>query len=86
MKVVECSDEVPRRGLITYNDMKLWVLHWSYLEFGLAALPNEYEWFTRLTIRSSIVRNKIASGMGQLDNIYNKMCFNLCDGLTSATA
>ena len=65
LKLVEYSDEVtPGRELVAYNDKKIWVLYWSFLEFGSAALANEDAWFTGAVVKSSIVRNKIAGGMG----------------------
>ena len=81
LQVVQYADEVvPGRELIAYNDKKLWVLYWSFLDFGPAALANEDAWLTGLTLRSSIVRSKIAGGMGQVFKVYNQMFFSLADG------
>ena len=74
-----CDEVVPGRELIAYNDKKLWVLYWSFLDFGPAALSNEDAWLTGLTVRSSIVK-KIAGGMGQVFKVYNKMFFDLDSG------
>ena len=65
---------------MAYNDKKLWALYWSFLDVGPAALANEDAWFTGLTLRSYIARNKIAGGMGQVFKVYNNMLFNLADG------
>ena len=81
LQVAEYSDEVtPGRELIKYNGKKLWVLYWSFLDFGPAALANEDAWFTGLVVRSKIVRNQIAGGMAQVFKVYNKMLFDLADG------
>ena len=81
LKLVEYTDEVtPGRELVSYNDKKVWVLYWSFLEFGSAALANENAWFTGAVVKSSIVRNNIAGGMGQIFKVYNKMFFSAgCD-------
>ena len=77
LKLVEYSDEVtPGRELVAYNDKKIWVLYWSFLEFGSAALANEDAWFTGAVVKSTIVRNKIAGGMGQIFKVFNKMFFS----------
>ena len=65
LKLVEYSDEVtPGRELVAYNDKKIWVLYWSFLDFGSAALAAEDAWFTGAVVKSCIVRNKIAGGIG----------------------
>ena len=65
LQIVEYADEVvPGRELQAYHDKELWVLYWSFLDFGPAALANEDAWFTGLTLRSSIAKNKIAGGIG----------------------
>ena len=65
LKIVQYTDEVtPGRGLLSYNDKKIWVLYWSFLDFGPTALANEDAWFTGAVVRSHIVRNKIAGGIG----------------------
>ena len=47
MKIIEYTDEiVPGRELIKNNDKKIWILYWSFLDFGPAALSNEDAWFT----------------------------------------
>ena len=81
LKLVEYTDEVtPGRELVSYNDKKVWVLYWSFLEFGSAALANENAWFTGAVVKSSIVRNNIAGGMGQIFKAYNNMFFSTgCD-------
>ena len=71
---------VPGRELLAYNDKKLWVLYWSFLDFGPAALSNEDALFTGLTLRSSPVKNKIAGGMRQVFKVYNNLLFNVADG------
>lgn len=77
LRIVQYTDEVtPGRGLISYNDKKIWVLYWSFLEFGPAALANEDAWFTGAVVRSHMVRNQIAGGMGQIFKVYNKMFFS----------
>ena len=77
LKLVEYTDEVtPGRELLAYNDKKIWVLYWSFLDFGSAALANEDAWFTGAVVKSTIVRNKIAGGIGQIFKVYNKMFFS----------
>ena len=77
LRIVQYTDEVtPGRELISYNDKKIWVLYWSFLEFGPAALANEDAWFTGAVVRSHMVRNQIAGGMGQIFKVYNKMFFS----------
>jgi Tfp pilus assembly major pilin PilA len=77
LKLVEYTDEVtPGRELLAYNDKKIWVLYWSFLDFGSAALANEDAWFTGAVVKSSIVRNKVAGGMAQIFKVYNKMFFS----------
>ena len=61
---------------VAYNNKKVWVLYWSFLEFGPAALANEDAWFTGVVVRSHMVRNQIAGGMGQIFKVYNKMIFS----------
>ena len=74
LQVVEYSDEVvPGRELVAYNDKKVGVIYWAFLDIGPAALSNEDSWFTGLTIRSSIVRHQIAGGMGQLFKTFNNI-------------
>ena len=76
LKIVEYADEVtPGRELVKFNDKKLWVFYWSFLDFGPAALANEDTWFTGLCIRSNMVKNRLAGGMGQIFKIYNRMFF-----------
>ena len=54
------ADEVvPGRELIAYNEKKLWVLYWSFLDFGPAALSNEDAWFTGLVLRSHMVKTRL---------------------------
>ena len=60
------------------------MLDWSFLDFGPAALPNEDAWFAGLTIRSSIVKKKIAGGMGQVFKVWN--IFSWAMAVTSAAA
>ena len=77
LRIVQYTDEVtPGRELLAYNDKKVWVLYWSFLEFGPAALANEDAWFTGAVVRSHMVRNQIAGGMGQIFKVYNKMFFS----------
>ena len=77
LRIVQYTDEVtPRRELISYNDKNIWVLYWSFLESGRAALANEDAWFTGAVVRSHMVRNQIAGGMGQIFKVYNKMFFS----------
>ena len=45
------------------------------MDFGAAAHSNEDAWFTGVVVRSHIVRNKIAGGLGQIFKAYNKMFF-----------
>ena len=55
LKVVMYTDEVtPGRELQAYNDKKLWVLYWSFLDFGPAALANEDAWLTGLILDLSL--------------------------------
>ena len=61
---------------VAYNNKKVWVLYWSFLEFGPAALANEDAWFTGVVVRSHMVRNQVAGGMGQIFKVYNKMFFS----------
>ena len=76
LRIVQYSDEVtPGRELVAYNDKKIWVVYWAILEFGPAALSNEDAWFTGTVIRSHMVRNKIAGGLGQVFKVFNKMFF-----------
>ena len=80
LKLTVYSDEVtPGRELIKYNEKKFWILYWSFLDFGPAALANEDAWFTGLTVRSTTVK-KIAGGLAQLKKVYMNMFFNLADG------
>ena len=81
LKIVMYSDEVtPGRELLAYNHKKLWVLYWSFLDFGPAALSNEDAWLTGLTLRSHTVKNRVAGGMGQVFKVYANMFFNAgCD-------
>ena len=77
LKIVQYSDEVtPGRELVSYNDKKIWVLYWSFMDFGPAALANEDAWFTGVIVRSHIVRNTVAGGMGQVFKVFNKMFFS----------
>ena len=47
LKIIEYTDEVvPGRELIKNNDKQFWILYWSFLDFGPAALSNEDAWFT----------------------------------------
>ena len=81
LKIAQYAHEVtPGRELIPYNDKKRWVLYWSFLDFGPLALSKEDAWFTGLVLRSNIVKNKIAGGMGQVFKVYNRMFFDLTDG------
>ena len=81
LRIVEYSDEVtPGRELIAYNEKKMWVLYWSFLDFGPAVLANEDAWFTGLVLQSSHVKNELAGGMGQVFKVYNNTLFNLADG------
>ena len=81
LKIVMYADEVvPGRELIAYNEKKLWVLYWSFLDFGPAALSNEDAWFTGLVLRSHMVKNKIAGGLPQVFKVYTNMFFNTADG------
>ena len=71
LKIVMYADEVtPGRELLAYNQKKLWVLYWTFLDFGPAALSNEDAWFTGLVVRSQTVKNRIAGGMGQVWKVY----------------
>ena len=65
---------------MAYNDKKVWALYWSFLDFGPAALSNEYAWFTGLIARSCTIKNKVAGGMMQVFKAYIKKFFNLADG------
>lgn len=59
LRLVEYIDEVtPGRELLAYNDKKIWVLYWSFLDFGSAALANEDAWFTGAVVRSHIVQTR----------------------------
>ena len=81
LKLVMYADEVtPGRELLAYNQKKLWVLYWSFLDFGQAALSNEDAWFTGMVLRSNIVKNKIAGGLAHVLKVYSKMFFQLKDG------
>ena len=46
------------------------------MNFGSAALANEDAWFTGAVVKSSVVRNKVAGGMGQIFKVFNKMFFS----------
>ena len=57
LKIVMYTDEVTAgRELLAYNQKKLWVLYWSFLDLGPAALSNENAWFTGLVVRSHMVK------------------------------
>ena len=77
LRIAEYTDEVtPGRELVSYNDKNKRVLYWSFLDFGPAALANEDAWFTGVIVRSHIVRNTVAGGMGQVFKVFNKMLFS----------
>ena len=81
LKIVLYTDEVtPSRELLNYNHKKLWGLYWSFLDFGPIALANEDAWFSGLFLRSHIVKNNIAGGMGQVFKVYTNMFFSAAGG------
>ena len=81
LKIVMYSDEVtPSRELLAYNHKKLWAVYWSFLDFGPSVLCSEDAWFSGVFVRSHIVRNNIAGGMGQVFKVYSNMFFSTDDG------
>ena len=70
----------PGKELFAYSEKKVWVLYWSFLDIGMAALSNENAWFTWSVVRTQIAKKQIAGGMGQILNAFNKMAFDLNDG------
>ena len=72
VNIVMCSDEVPPgEALLAYNPKKRWLLYWSFLDFGPAAIFNEDAWFTRLVMGSQMAAN-IAPGLGMKDKMERK--------------
>jgi hypothetical protein len=67
--VLYADEVVPGNQLSHDNRRKVWVVYYSFLEFGSAALAREEAWFCLTTKRSSEVA-KISGGMGQ---IYGKL-------------
>jgi hypothetical protein len=68
------SDEVvPGNQLSHDNKRKLWVIYWSFLEFGLS-LSQEDAWMIMLAKRSSEV-SKVISGMSQVFGALIKLFF-----------
>ena len=67
--VLYADEVVPGNQLSHDNRRKVWVVYYSFLEFGPAALAREESWFCLMTKRSSEVA-KVSGGMGQ---IYGKL-------------
>ena len=75
LKIVEYTDEiVPGRELIKNNDKKIWILYWSFLDFGPAALSNETGWFTGVV---DFYLDVIVTFFEHLTQHHNIVCFVL---------
>lgn len=74
-RLVLYSDEVvPGNQLSHDNKRKVWVVYFSFLEFGTAALSREDMWFCVLACRSSEV-SRVSGGMGQVFGAIAKLFF-----------
>lgn len=64
------TDEVtPGDQLRRENRKKIWVIYWSFKEFGPALLSSEFMWFTWTAIRSDLV----SAHPGGISSIIKKM-------------
>jgi len=75
------SDEVvPGNPLGVHNDRKVWVIYFSFLEFGPLILQREDAWICVLSQRSSVV-NSVSAGISQVFGSVLKLFFGgqACD-------
>jgi hypothetical protein len=74
-RLVLYSDEVvPGNQLSHENRRKVWVIYFSFLEFGPPSLSREDLWFCIASVRSSFV-NTVSGGMGQVFKAVVRMFF-----------
>lgn len=78
------SDEVVPGNQMSYENLrKLWVVYWSFLEFGMAILSREDAWFCMLAQRSTDVA-KLCAGMSQVFGCLIKLFFGGVHDLSSS--